>query len=407
MPMTNFPQGFAAGLSVRGLPLLQTQPGNVFWVDNSPILSPDPVRTIAGSDNNRGTFERPFATIYGALQHCQHGNGDIIFVKPGHQEIVNGAGTTTAVTAGLGTTLRFDVGGVAIIGLGSGGMRPTFQFNTAATANIPVRASNISIQNFSFVANFADVASVFTAVSCSAATCTISGTTLTTGAITGTMYPGMNLTGTGVLPGTIVIKQLTGTAGAIGTYQVNKTQTVTSTTILGCTHDFNIEQCDFTDKTSVLNFLTIYTGGPTNANNGDGLRFVRNRIYSLGTTAATTAIVASIATSRVQINDNFICRNGVVNNTASVLDHGSVAMTNLEMARNVVFSQNTDTATGGILITTSNTSNTGMVSDNYIKALDAAAAILVTAGSIYGMTNNLYNGDADASGFVLPAIGTN
>ena len=100
--MTNFPSGFAAGLSLRGIPLLQTQPGNVYWVSNGPAGSgaPGPVnlRTTPGSDGNQGTFQRPFATIAYALSKCQHANGDIIFVKPGHQESVNGAGTTTAVT---------------------------------------------------------------------------------------------------------------------------------------------------------------------------------------------------------------------------------------------------------------------------------------------------------------------
>jgi hypothetical protein len=55
------------------------------------------------------------------------------------------------------------VAGVAIIGLGAGSLRPTLTFTTATTANIPVTAANMSIQNFLFVANFADIASFFTA----------------------------------------------------------------------------------------------------------------------------------------------------------------------------------------------------------------------------------------------------
>ena len=50
---TNFPQGFAYGLSVRGMPLLQMQPGQVFFVGNSMILNPN---QRAGSDSNRGTL---------------------------------------------------------------------------------------------------------------------------------------------------------------------------------------------------------------------------------------------------------------------------------------------------------------------------------------------------------------
>jgi len=89
------------------------------------------------------------------------------------------------------------------------------------------------------------------------------------------------------------------------------------------------------------------------------------------------------------------------------LAHAALVVTNLEMGFNQIFSGNTDSATGGFLITTTSTTNTGMVHDNYINGLDVAAAILVTAGSKYGMMNNLYDGDADSSGFVLPAIGVN
>jgi hypothetical protein len=54
---------------------------------------------------------------------------------------------------------------VAIIGLGSGSSRPTLTFGTANTANIPITAADMSIQNFLFKANFAAVVSVFTATS--------------------------------------------------------------------------------------------------------------------------------------------------------------------------------------------------------------------------------------------------
>lgn len=325
MPSSNFPSGFAAGLNVRGLPLLQAQPGRVFWVDNS--SSPLPSVT-AGANGNPGTYNRPLSTIQRGFDLASANKGDIVMVKSGHAETIADAVTLIANKAG-----------VAVIGLGSGAMRPRITFSTAATANIPVTAANVSFQNLLFVANFADVASLFTA--------------------TGTATP----------------------------------------------TDLNIEGCEFRDTSSVLNALTIVTGNAT-ANSMDGFRFAGNRIKSLGTTAATTAIKLSSATDRVQINDNYYV-GAVLNNTAALLAHGANVVTNLEMATNVVFRPNTDTATGGILITTSSTTNSGMVYNNKIQCLDVAAAILVTAGSVYGMMNNLYDGDADASGFVLPAIGVN
>ena len=58
-------------------------------------------------------------------------------------------------------------------------------------------------------------------------------TTLTVTSTTGVIEPGMVLTGTGVTAGTTIYKQLTGTAGSTGTYQVSTSQTVASTTITG------------------------------------------------------------------------------------------------------------------------------------------------------------------------------
>lgn len=169
--------------------------------------------------------------------------------------------------------------------------------------------------------------------------------------------------------------------------------------------DFTVTDCEFRDSSSILNFITIVTTSSTD-NAADGLTFMRNRVLGLGTTAATTPIKLGGATDRVWIMDNYI-NLAILNNTSAVLAHTSKVVTNLEMARNMVFRPNTDTATGGILITTSATTNTGMVHDNYVQAADVAAAILVTAGCNYGMFNNLYDGDADASGFVLPPIGVN
>lgn len=56
-----------------------------------------------------------------------------------------------------------------------------------------------------------------------AVTCTIAADTgiMTTGAVTGSILQGMNVTGTGVPANLFVVAQLTGTAGAIGTYQLN------------------------------------------------------------------------------------------------------------------------------------------------------------------------------------------
>lgn len=62
----------------------------------------------------------------------------------------------------------------------------------------------------------------------------IATTTLTVSAISaGTIYPSMQISGTGITAGTRIVAQLTGTAGGTGTYTVSASQTVSSTTITG------------------------------------------------------------------------------------------------------------------------------------------------------------------------------
>jgi hypothetical protein len=54
----------------------------------------------------------------------------------------------------------------------------------------------------------------------------------TSGAVTGTIYPGAVVTGSGVTTGTVITRQLSGTTGGAGTYEVSPpNQNVASTTI--------------------------------------------------------------------------------------------------------------------------------------------------------------------------------
>lgn len=128
MAVSNFPAGFAAGVTVRGMPLLSAYPGKVFWVDSS-----------AEHGGSRGTFDRPFPTIDHAVGHCTANRGDIIMVKPGHTE---------TVTAAAGLVL--DVAGVAVVGLGTGSNRPTVNFTTAVGADMDVTAANVTLVNLLF-----------------------------------------------------------------------------------------------------------------------------------------------------------------------------------------------------------------------------------------------------------------
>ena len=144
MPISNFPKGFAQGVTIRGMPLQVAHPGKVFWVNNSTVLPPG---GIGGSDGNDGTYLRPFSTLDYAIGRCTAGRGDIIMVMPGHAENIASA-----------AAIALDVSGVAIVGLGQGELRPIFSLITATTATFKITGANTTLRNLVFKCNIASLA---------------------------------------------------------------------------------------------------------------------------------------------------------------------------------------------------------------------------------------------------------
>jgi len=143
---SNYPSGFTGGLTVRNAPIELSFPGNILYANNSTVLAEN---AIGGSDGNDGTYHRPFATLSKALSTAKASRGDKIYIMPGHAE--------TIATA---TALAFSKAGVAIIGLGSGTLRPTFTMS-AATSTVAVTGADMAIKNCIFTADVADVADCF------------------------------------------------------------------------------------------------------------------------------------------------------------------------------------------------------------------------------------------------------
>jgi len=323
MPISNYPNGFANGVTIRGVPLQQAFPGKVFWVNNSDVL---PEGGVSGSDGNPGTYQRAFATIDYAIGRCASGRGDIIMVMPGHAESVVSA-----------TTIAADVAGVAIVGLGAGTARPTLTYTTANTATISISAANIAFKNIRFVANFLGVVSAIT---------------------------------------------------------------------VAAAPSFALEDCEFTDTSAILNFKAKVT--TTVSVNADNLHIENNHIRSIATTNSVAPIVVLGTMTGLTIKHNRVVNTVAHNNVSQLLSHAALVMTDLLVEGNIVHCVNTDTATGGVLISTTATTGSGLVISNRIRALDVAGAIVVTAAQIkYGMFDNLYTGETtQLSGFILPAIGT-
>lgn len=157
MPTSNYPGGFASGVTIRGLPLTIAYPGKVFWVYNGSAVLPG---QRGGSNANKGTFNDPFATVDYAISQCTASRGDVVFVKPGHAE-------TFAAADGF----DLDVAGVAVVGLGTGTLMPTFTLS-ATTSDVNISAANCTLANCRFIASTSDVVR---AVQVTAAHATIKG----------------------------------------------------------------------------------------------------------------------------------------------------------------------------------------------------------------------------------------
>lgn len=386
--MANFPQAFANGMMVRGLPILQAQPGKVIWLNNSPVLE---VGCVAGADTNRGTYYRPMATLAGAQAMCIPGAGDIIVVKPGHAETISSA-----------TALTMNVSDVAVVGLGGGVNRPQFTLDTGATSTINVTGDGISFQNCQFIANFANITALFTHAQASVTGSLSNGVLTVTAVGSGTLAFGHKLSATGLNQNTVILSQLTGTAGGVGTYQVSGTQTLASTTITTVTRFFAKDSCSIRDTSAALNFLTVEKLSTTD-NASDGVSLTNSEIISLVVTGVVNLLTPSGNCARAKIAGNYY-RASTTDTGACVapIAAGKV-LTDLVCDGNSINVQQTTGVTTGILITTNGTTNSGRISNNNIQGLDATTEILVTASSGFVFSNNWYSGAADKSGYLLPA----
>lgn len=170
--------------------------------------------------------------------------------------------------------------------------------------------------------------------------------------------------------------------------------------------DFWIDSCVFRDTSAILGFLSIVT--TTVSLNSDGLKYTNNHRKSDATSSSGPDIVVANTMSRLTVNGNKSIHTVANNNTAALIEHGALVMTDAEVIGNFIYSVNTDTATGAILVKTTATTGSGMIAHNRVRALDVAAEVLVTATAVqYGMFDNLYIGDGTYnSGFVSPAIGS-
>lgn len=124
--------------------------GRVFIVAKAALANASEISAIYGNNYPDGT-PVIFTTIALAKAQCVAGRGDLILVAPGHTESITSA-----------TALTMSISGVNVVGCGAGSQRPVITLDTANTATINVTAAGVAFKNCVFVANFLNVASLFT-----------------------------------------------------------------------------------------------------------------------------------------------------------------------------------------------------------------------------------------------------
>lgn len=170
--------------------------------------------------------------------------------------------------------------------------------------------------------------------------------------------------------------------------------------------EFTVERCAFRDTSAILGFLSIVT--TTVSVNADGLTFTCNEVQSDATTTPGPAIVIAGTMDRLTVSDNFVTHSTASNNIAALIEHGALVVSHLLCERNRVYSVNTDTATGAILVKTTATTGSGIIAGNRIVTLDTGAAIIITAAAVqYGQFDNLHTGDAGAYGILVGTAAAN
>jgi hypothetical protein len=266
---------------------------------------------------------------------------DTLLMPPGYQATAFNAGGFWVLNAGSTTSA---IGNVAYannangsVAFGAAGSPPTSASVTGSIAANTTSAGTIAVNAF---------------------TGSISGTTLTVSSITtGALAPGQLVAGGLTDPATTIVSQLTGTAGAAGTYQVSVSQTVASGALTSSGGTFTAGGT-ITGVFAIGQTLsgTGVTAGTTITNLISGTGGAGTYAVSVAQTTTSTAITASGGTL-----------------TVTVVGSGAIALNDALSGTNVT----AGTSVTGFI---TGTGGTGTYSVN-VSQTAASAAITVAAGT--------------------------
>lgn len=118
---------------------IKRHPGDVWFAGS----------TVTGATDSVGfgrNPDKPFATLDYVNSQATGSAGDVVYLLPGHVELVTGAGI-----------LDMDCIGLHVIGCGHGTLQPVIRLTTDVGADIDIDAANVTFENVHFQAGLADI----------------------------------------------------------------------------------------------------------------------------------------------------------------------------------------------------------------------------------------------------------
>jgi hypothetical protein len=174
---------------------------------------------------------------------------------------------------------------------------------------------------------------------------------------------------------------------------------------VGVAPGFEVLGCFFDDTSATLGFLSILT--TTVSVNADGLVYSGNYRRSIATTTPGACISILGTITGVTVQNNYEVHTSISNNQAALLKHAALVVNSLLVTDNIIYSINTDTITGAIVVLTTATTGSGIIARNLVRHIDVAGALVCTLAAVqYGLFENYVQGESTMlTGVIVPAYG--
>lgn len=181
----------------------------------------------------------------------------------------------------------------------------------------------------------------------------------------------------------------------------NKAAIVSAIT-LTTAKNLTLQDVDFIDTSAILNFNALIDTNTT-SNAADGLTLINCNWYGLSAETNTTCILMDGTNRGLEVKGCYFTHAGVADYPGFMKIADGKVVTDAKIIKNIFNFVNVSSATGGVLIVTDGSTNSGVIAENFVKHLDATTEVLVTASSGFVFHDNKASAVADKSGYLLPA----